>query len=61
VVSVLVTGSIGCRFEPGQGDGFLRTIKIPAHLPFGREVKPEVSCRKILRHIQELLKSHGDG
>jgi hypothetical protein len=28
VVSVLATGPKGCGFEPGQGDGFLRTIKI---------------------------------
>jgi hypothetical protein len=28
VVSVLATGPKGCRFEPGQGDGFLRAIKI---------------------------------
>jgi hypothetical protein len=28
VVSVLATGPKGCRFEPGQGSGFLRTIKI---------------------------------
>jgi hypothetical protein len=28
VVSVLATGPKGCGFEPGQGNGFLRTIKI---------------------------------
>jgi hypothetical protein len=28
VVSVLVTEPKGCGFEPGQGDGFLRAIKI---------------------------------
>jgi hypothetical protein len=28
VVSVLATGPNGCRFEPGQGDGFLRALKI---------------------------------
>jgi hypothetical protein len=28
VVSVHATGLVGCRFEPGQGDGFLRAIKI---------------------------------
>jgi hypothetical protein len=28
VVSMLATGSKGCGFEPGQGDGFLRAIKI---------------------------------
>jgi hypothetical protein len=28
VISVLATGPKGCEFEPGQGDGFLRAIKI---------------------------------
>jgi hypothetical protein len=28
VVSVLATGPKGCEFEPGQGDGFLRAVKI---------------------------------
>jgi hypothetical protein len=28
VVSVIATGPNGCGFEPGQGDGFLRAIKI---------------------------------
>jgi hypothetical protein len=28
VVGVLATGPKGCGFEPGQGDGFLRAIKI---------------------------------
>jgi hypothetical protein len=28
VVSVLVTGPKDCGFEPGQGEGFLRAIKI---------------------------------
>jgi hypothetical protein len=50
VVSVLDTGRKGYGFEHGQGDGFLRTIKI-RRTPFGREVKPEVPCRKILRHV----------
>jgi hypothetical protein len=46
-------------FEPGQGDGFLRAIKIRSTPSFEREVKPEVP-RKILRHVKDLLKSHGD-
>jgi hypothetical protein len=29
-------------------------------LPLGWEVKPEVPCHKILRHVKELLKFHGD-
>jgi hypothetical protein len=28
VVNMLATGPKGCGFEPGQGDGFLRAIKI---------------------------------
>jgi hypothetical protein len=28
VVSVLVSGHKGCEFETGEGDGFLRAIKI---------------------------------
>jgi hypothetical protein len=28
VVSVLATEFKGCSFDPGQGDGFLRVIKI---------------------------------
>jgi hypothetical protein len=28
VVSVLTTGPKVCRFEPGQGDVFLRAIKV---------------------------------
>jgi hypothetical protein len=60
VVSVLATGPKGCRFKPGQGDGFLRVIKIRSTPSFGWEVKPEVPCRKILWHVKDLLKSHGD-
>jgi hypothetical protein len=41
VVSVTVTGPKGSGFEPGQGHGFLRAIKIRSTLSFGWEVKPE--------------------
>jgi hypothetical protein len=61
VVSVLATGSKGRGFEPDQGDGFLRTIKIRCTPSFGCEVKPEVPYRKFLRHVKDLLKSKGDG
>jgi hypothetical protein len=54
VVSVLATGPKGCGFEPSQGDGFLRAIKIRS-TPFGWEVK-----RKLFQHVEEILKSHGD-
>jgi hypothetical protein len=60
VASVLVTGPKGRGFEPGQGDGFLRAIKIRSTPSFGWEVKPEVPCRKILRHVKDLLKAHDD-
>jgi hypothetical protein len=35
VVSVLANGPKGCSFEPGQGNGFLRAIKIRSK-PFSR-------------------------
>jgi predicted Ser/Thr protein kinase len=47
VVSVLATGSKGCRFKPDQGNGFLRAIKIHRTPSFKWEVKPEVPYRKI--------------
>jgi hypothetical protein len=61
MVSVLATGPKGCGFEPGQGVGFLRAIKIRSTPSFGWEVKPDVPCHKILQHVKYLLKSHGDG
>jgi hypothetical protein len=61
VVSVLATGPKVGGFESGQSDGFSRAIKIRSKPSFGWEVKPEVPCRKILRHVKDLLKSHGDG
>jgi hypothetical protein len=61
VVSVLANVPKRRGFEPGQGDGFLRAIKIRSTPSFRWEVKPEVSCRMILWHIKVLLKSHGDG
>jgi hypothetical protein len=61
VVSVLATGTKVCGFEPGQDDVFLTAIKVRSTPSFGWEVKPEVPCRKILRNVKYLLKSHGDG
>jgi hypothetical protein len=52
VVSVLATGPEGRGFEPGQGYGILREIKIRSTHSFGWEIKPEVPCRKILRHVK---------
>jgi hypothetical protein len=44
VVGMLATEPKGCGFEPGQGDGFLREIKIRSTPSIGWEVKAEVSC-----------------
>jgi hypothetical protein len=55
VVSVLSTGPKVFGFEPGQGNGYLRSIKISSTPSFGREVKPEVPCRKIVRLVKDLL------
>jgi hypothetical protein len=60
MVNVLATGPEGHGFEPNQGSGFLRAIKVRSTPSFGWEVKPEVPCRKILWHVKDLLKSHGD-
>jgi hypothetical protein len=61
VVSVLATGPKGCGFEPGHGDGFFKGDKIRSTPFFEWEVKPEVPCRKSLRHVKDVLKLHGDG
>jgi hypothetical protein len=60
VVSVLATEPKGCGFEPDQGNGFLRAITIRSTPSFGWEVKLEVPCHKILRHVKDLLKFHGN-
>jgi hypothetical protein len=39
-------------FNTGRDDGFLRAIKIPSTPSLGREVKAEVPCRRILRHVK---------
>jgi hypothetical protein len=57
---VLATGPKGRGFEPHQGDEFLRATKIRSTNSFGSEIKPEVPCREILRHVKDLLKSQGD-
>jgi hypothetical protein len=60
VVSALATGLKVCGFEAGQCYGFLRVIKIRSTPSFEWEVKPEVPCRKVLQHVKDLSKSHGD-
>jgi len=56
VVSVLATGPKGHGFKPGQGDRFLRAIKIRNTPSFGWEVKPEPQYRKIVQHVIDPLK-----
>jgi hypothetical protein len=56
VVSVLATGPKGRGFKPGRSDGFLRVIKIRSTPSFGWEVKPEIPCRKVLRHVADPLR-----
>jgi hypothetical protein len=53
---VLAAGPNGRGFIPGRGDEFLRAIKIRITPSLGREVKPEVPCRKILRHVKDPLR-----
>jgi hypothetical protein len=60
VVSVLATGPKVCGFEPGQGDGFLRAIKISSTTSFRMGSKAGGPYRKLLRHLKEFLKSHRD-
>jgi hypothetical protein len=55
VVSVLTTGPKGRGFKHGRGDEYLRAIKISSTPSFRWEVKPEVPCRKILRHVEDPL------
>jgi hypothetical protein len=61
MVSVLATKPKCHGFEPGEGEGVLRAIKIHSTPSFGWEVKPEVPCRKVLRHFKGLFKSHVEG
>jgi hypothetical protein len=53
VVSVLVTGSKGRGFKPGQ-DGLLRAIKFRSTPSIGWEVKLQDPYRKILWRVKEL-------
>jgi hypothetical protein len=55
VVGVLATGPKGRGFKSVQDDGYLRAIKIHSTPSFGSEVKLEVPCPKILRHVRHLL------
>jgi hypothetical protein len=53
VVIVLVIGPKVRGFNPAEDDGFLRAIKIRSTTSFGREVKPAIPFRKILRHVKD--------
>jgi hypothetical protein len=55
MVSVLGTGPKVHGFKPGQGNRFLRVIKMSSTPSFGGEVKTEAPC-KILRYVKELYK-----
>jgi hypothetical protein len=39
--------------NPAEDDGLLKAIKIRSTPSSGGEVKPSVTCRKILLHIKE--------
>jgi hypothetical protein len=56
VVSVLATGFKGHGFKPGQGNAFLRVIKIHSTPSFGWGVKPEVTCHKVLQHVKDPMR-----
>jgi hypothetical protein len=55
VVRVLATGLKGRGFKPGRGDEFLRLINFRSTPYFEWEVKLEIPCRKILRHVKHQL------
>jgi hypothetical protein len=54
VVSVLATGPKVCGYETSKFDGVLRVINISSTPSAGWEIKLEVPCRKILRHVKYL-------
>jgi hypothetical protein len=55
VVSVLTTGA-KVQVQTQARRWILRVIKIRGTPSFGCEVKPEVPCRKILRHVEDHLR-----
>jgi hypothetical protein len=61
MVSVLAIGLKVRGFKFDGGDGFLRATNIRSLLSFGGEVKPEVLCHKILRHVKKSLASTNKG
>jgi hypothetical protein len=55
MVSVLAIGFKVSGFKLGQGDAFLRAIKIRTTPSFGGKVKPEAPCGEIIRYIKNHL------
>jgi hypothetical protein len=53
---MLATVPKGHGFKPGQGNGFLRMIKVYSTPSFIWNVKLEAPCHKILRHVKDPLK-----
>jgi hypothetical protein len=51
MASVLTIGTKVRGFKPGRGNVCLRAIKIRSTVSSGGEEKPQVSCDKILRHV----------
>jgi hypothetical protein len=56
IVSAHAIGYKVHRFRPGEGDGFLSTIKIHSMPSFGGDVKTEVPCYTILQHVKNPFK-----
>jgi hypothetical protein len=56
VVTVIATGPKDRGFKPSRCDEFLRAMKIRSTPSFGWEGKPEVPCRKVLRHVKDPLR-----
>jgi hypothetical protein len=52
ILNALAIGPKVLGFKSGRGDGFLRVVEFRSTPSFGGEVKPEVPCRKILRHVK---------
>jgi hypothetical protein len=57
MASVLVIGPSFEGSNPAEGDGLLMAIKIRSTASFGGEVKPSATCRKILLHLKNPLRS----
>jgi hypothetical protein len=55
MVSAFGIGPRVSGFKPSRRDRILRAIKIRSTPHFGREVKPEVPCREIFRHVKNHL------